>query len=168
LTTDSIGAQCPTASSLPLLSGHGQNDTVLSGQPCPDPALVGAAGAAPAFVGAAGPGSRFCRGWRWRCTLLSGRPSARYTLLSGLLLSLPIVPGQAAPRSRFYRGVGAGAGRNLFIGEGCLQVGSCSAAQVGSAPPVTMVRPCSLPSSSPLCPRLTCPVRITAIAAVGR
>ena len=115
MTTDSIGAQCPTANSLPLLSGHGQNDTVLSGQPCPPPALVRAAGAAPAFVGAAGPGSRFCRGWRWRCTLLSGRPSARYTLLSGLLLSLPIVPGQAAPRSRFYRGVGTGAGRNLLV-----------------------------------------------------
>ena len=56
LTTDSIGAQCPTASSLPLLSGHGQNNTVLSGQPRPAPALVGAAGAAPAFVGAGGDG----------------------------------------------------------------------------------------------------------------
>ena len=51
-----------TARSLPLLSGHGQNNTVLSGQPRPALALVGAVGAASAFIGAASPSSRFCRG----------------------------------------------------------------------------------------------------------
>ena len=62
LTTDSIGAQCPTARSLPLLSGPRKNDTVLSGLVPLAPAFVGAAIAAPDSVRAAATSSRFCRG----------------------------------------------------------------------------------------------------------